>query len=45
MENKKFVAIHTKEELTVQEVEEIKKNLCKLSDFNFVFVDARINLG
>jgi len=32
-------------ELTLKEVEDIKNNLSKLKKFDFVLVDARINLS
>jgi len=41
---KKFAGIHIVDELTPQNIQDLKDNLSKLKDFNFTLVKSRIKL-
>ena len=43
--DKKFISLKTVHELSLKDIENMKKNLNNIDGFDFVLVDARINLG
>lgn len=43
--DKKFISMKTIHELSLKDIEDIKKNLSNVKGFNFVLVDARVNLA